>query len=84
MKRAQSQKDKFETLCYVKADISSASYEAICGDTPEKVVYKRRADVILLVSPKELKVQMSWIDPETVCAHVVLRVFIYLTQPPDA
>ena len=84
MTSAQSQKDKFETLCYVEADISSAPSTSKYMATG-KMSYRRKFDVILLVGLTELKAQVSWIDSKTVRAHVVLHVaFIHLTQPPRA
>ena len=76
VKSAQSPKDKFETLCRVEADISSAPY--ISNRTTEGKGYSRNFDVILLVSLTELKAQVSWIDERTVRAHIILRVRIYL------
>ena len=40
--------------------------------------YRREYDVILLVGLTELKAQLSWIDSETVRAHIVLYMPIYL------
>ena len=75
---AQSQKDKFETLCYVKADISTAPYTS--HFTTGNVGYKREYDIILLVGLTELKAQVSWIDSRTVRVHSALHIFICLTQ----
>ena len=47
-----------------------------------KTAYERRYQVILLVGLTELKAQASWIDSETVRAHLILRVPIYLIQFP--
>ena len=81
---AQSQKDKFETLCYVEADISSAPFTSKYTTTG-RMSYRRDADIILLVGLTELKAQVGWIDSKTVRAHVILHVaFIHLTQPPHA
>ena len=81
MKSAQSPKDKFETLCYVKADISSAPYTSWSAGTG-KWGYKREYDVILLVGLTELKAQVSWIDSESVRAHLVLHTPICLIRFP--
>ena len=62
---AQSQKDKFETLCYVQADLSTAPYKSKLTETG-KTSYQRDANVILLVGLTELKAQVSWIDSQTV------------------
>ena len=81
VRSAQNQTDKFETLCYVDADISTApctSKHTAAG----KTAYQRDCDVILLVGLTELKAQVSWIDSETVRPHVILHVSIYLTQFP--
>ena len=81
MKSAQIQKDEFETLCRVKANISNAPYTSkrtASGD----VGYKRDYDVILLVGLTELKAQVSWIDSKTVRAHLVMHASIYLTRFP--
>ena len=77
VKSAQDPKDKFETLCYVEADISSAPYSSKITETGKRG-YKRDFDIILLVGLAELKAQASWIDSETVSAHLVLPVPIYL------
>ena len=74
---AQTPKDKFETLCHVKADISSAPYTSKLTETG-KMSYRREYEVILLVGLTELKAQIGWIDPETVRAHIVLHVSIRL------
>ena len=39
--------------------------------------------MILLVGLTELKAQVCWIDSETVRAHLVLRVPIYLIRLPS-
>jgi hypothetical protein len=78
VKSAQSQKDKFETLCCVTADISSAPYTLKLVEG--KLSYGRDYDVILLVGLTELKAQIGWIDSETVRAHPVLHVPIYLIR----
>jgi len=77
VKNAQSQKDKFETLCRVMADISSAPYTSKLLETG-KTVYERCYGIILLVGLTELKAQIGWIDSETVRAHLFLLVPIYL------
>jgi hypothetical protein len=79
VKGAQRKKDKFETLCYVKADISSAPYTSNYT-AAGTMGYKREYDIILLVGLTELKAQVSWIDSRTVRAHLVLHVSIYLTD----
>jgi len=83
VKSAQSPKDKFETLCYVKADISSAPY--VSNPTGVRQTgFKREYDIILLVGLTELKAQVCWIDSRTVRAHLVMHVSIYLTRFPYA
>ena len=77
----QGQTDKFETLCYVEADLSTAPYTSKLSATG-KMFYKRSYDIILLVGLTELKAQVSWIDSETVRAHIILYlIYIYLTKP---
>ena len=84
VKMTRSKKDKFETLCYIEADISSAPYTTKCT-APGRTGYKREYDVILLVGLTELKAQVSWIDSKTVRAHIVLlHVLIHLTRLPSA
>jgi len=56
--------DKFETLCRVKADLSSASYTSK-SNAAGKTAYSRSYDVILLVGLTELKAQIGWIDSVT-------------------
>ena len=75
------QKDKFEELCSVEADISSAPYTSKLVETG-KMVYERRFEIILLVGLTELKAQVGWIDSETVRPHLVLHVPIYLIRFP--
>ena len=70
MKGAQHPKDKFKTLCYVEADISSAPYTSKFVETGN-TGYRRNYDVILLVGLTELKAQVSWIDSRTVRAHII-------------
>ena len=65
MKSAQIEKDKFESLCHVRADISSAPYTSQLGKSG-KIGYKREYTIILLVGLTELKAQVGWIDSETV------------------
>jgi len=72
VKSAQSQKDKFETLCFVEGDLSSAPYTSNLARTG----YKREYDIVLLVGLTELKAQVSWIDARTVRAHVVPHVSV--------
>jgi len=74
----RSKKDKFETLCYVKADISNAPYTTNYI-APGRTGYKREYDVVLLVGLTELKAQVSWTDSRTVRAHIILHVFLHLT-----
>jgi len=81
VKSAQSQTEKFETLCYVKADVSTAPYTSK-RVAAGKMAYRRDYDVILLVGLTELKSQVSWIDSETVRPYVILHVSTYLTQLP--
>ena len=65
--------DKFEVLCYVEADLSTAPYQTKTTEAGA-TYYKRDADVVLLVGLTELKAQISWIDSRTVSTHIVLRV----------
>ena len=73
----QSSKDKFETLCYVEADISSAPHTSNYT-TMGGLGYRRDYDIILLVGLTELKAQVSWTDSRTVRAHIIPHVSIYL------
>jgi len=72
VKNAQSPKDKFETLCRVKVDISGAPYRQKLAETGE-MGYERSYKMILLVGLTELKAQVSWIDSETVRPYFVLH-----------
>ena len=79
----QGQTDKFETLCYVEADLSTALYESKLSATG-KTYYQWIYEVILLVGLTELKAQVSWIDSETVRVHILPHpIYIYLTKPPS-
>jgi len=80
VKSAQCYKDKFETLCYVEVDLSTAPYTSNFARTG----YKREYDIILLVGLTELKAQVSWIDSRTVRVHIILHVSVYLTKLPCA
>jgi len=73
VKSAQGGKDKFQMLCHVKADISSAPYTAKYVG-PGKIGYMRRHDVILLVGLTELKAQVAWTDSKTVRGYLVRSV----------
>jgi hypothetical protein len=53
--------DKFETLCEVGADLSTAPYRTKQGTTG-MTYYQRDYDVVFLVGLTELKAQISWID----------------------
>ena len=59
------QKDRFETLCHVVADISEAPYTRKLGISG-KMCFTRRFDVVLLVGLTELKAQIRWKDSKTV------------------
>jgi len=76
----QSQKDKFETLCRVEADLSRAPLTSKLVGTG-KMAYKRYYEIILLVGLTELKAQVGWVDSETVRAHPVLHVTVDLIRP---
>ena len=76
---AKSPKDKFETLCYVRADISSAPFTSNSG-AMGRTGYKRQYDIILLVGLTELKAQVSWVDSRTVRIHPILHIFIDLIE----
>ena len=64
----KTKSDKFETVCSVQADISTAPYQTRQGNTGG-VSYKRAYEVILLVGLTELKAQIAWIDSVTVSAQ---------------
>ena len=79
----RAKKDKFETLCYVEADLSTAPYKSKLMETG--MCYRRKYEVILLVGLTEPKAQVSWIDSETVRARSILHpVRIYHTKSPRA
>ena len=65
---AHNQKDSFETLCHVVADISAAPFTCKLGKSG-KMCYSREYDVVLLVGLTELKAQIRWFDSETVRSH---------------
>ena len=77
VKSTQSQKEKFETLCHVKADLSTTPCRSkfVAG----KTCYRRDFDVILLAGLTELKAQVSWIETRTV--RVYCSTSIYLPHP---
>jgi len=80
VKNAQSQKDKFEMLCRVVADISGAPCTSkLAGG---KKTYRRDYDIILLVGLTELKAQIGWINSKTVRARFFLRILIYPIRLP--
>ena len=79
MKNTQNPKDKFETLCRVNVDISSAPYISKPVEAG-KMGHRRDYDIVLLVGLTELKAQVSWIDSKTVRAHLILHVPIYLIR----
>jgi len=56
--------DKFETLCHVNVDISTAPHTSK-RTTDGKMSYQRNYDVILLVGLTELKAQVSWTDSKS-------------------
>jgi len=68
--------DKFETLCYVKADLSTAPSTSKYTTTG-RISYKREADVVLLVGLTELKAQISWIDSRTRTEKRSAAVVVY-------
>ena len=69
-------KDKFETLCHVKADVSTA----LCTSSfaTGNVGYRLEYDIVLLVGLTELKAQVSWIDSATVRASRSAHAFASL------
>jgi len=64
--------DKFETLCTVKADLSTAPSQYTARKKKRKACYTRDFDVILLVGHTELKAQIGWIDSATVSYQRIL------------
>lgn len=60
-----NQKDRFETLCHVAADISLAPSVSVIGRSGGQC-YTRRYDLALLVGLTELKAQIRWVDAVTV------------------
>ena len=65
-----SQADKFEKLCSVRADISTAPYQTKPGYKCA-MSYTRSYEVILLVGLTELKAQIGWIDSATVSSREI-------------
>ena len=63
--------DKFETLCNIRADLSTAPYKTKRKKTGT-VSYTRDFDMILLVGLTELKAQIGWIDSATVSSQDIL------------
>jgi len=59
------ERDKFETLCHVVADISTAPHTSTKKSKKSKKVCSRSYDVVLLVGLTELKAQIRWIDSRT-------------------
>jgi len=78
---AQSQKDRFEQLCCVKADISSAPLKSKFMGI-RKRAYERDYDIILLTGLTELQAQVGWIDSKTVRVPLVLHILVYLIRSP--
>ena len=66
---AHNSKDRFETLCYVSADISEAPYILRPGKLG-RMCYYRQFEVVLLVGLTELKAQIRWEDSTTVRIHM--------------
>ena len=64
-KRCSDQADKYERLCGVRADLSTAPYQTKRGRYGT-MCYVRDFEVILLVGLTELMAQISWIDSVTV------------------
>jgi len=58
------EKNRFETLCHVAADISAAPSTSKVGKSG-KLCYFRNYDIVLLVGLTELKAQIRWIDSGT-------------------
>ena len=82
MTNAHGEKDKFETLCYVRADLSTAPCET--ERTAAGIMcYKRDAVVVLLVGLTELKAQVSWIDSKTVRARLIPQPRVHLFTLPN-
>ena len=79
VKSAKGLKGKFETLCYVEADISSAPYTTKVTETGKRG-HKRNFDIILLVGLAELKAQVSWIDSTTVRAHTSFYAYPFASS----
>ena len=79
VKGAQNQKDKFETLCHVKADVSTTPYTS--SFATGNVGYRLEYDIVLLVGLTELKAQVSWIDSATVRTHPVLHTHLPHSNP---
>ena len=65
VKSTQGRKDKFQSLCRVRADISGAPYTSKLSEAGV-MGCRRKYTLIILVGLTELKAQVSWIDSETV------------------
>jgi len=70
------EREKFATLCYVKADISTAPHTSKYT-TMGKIGCRRDFEVILLVGLTELKAQVSWIDSTTRTERRCNAVIVY-------
>jgi len=58
------ERDKFETLCSIQADVSTAPYRTKRGKTGA-TCFAREFEVILFIGLTELKAQIGWMDSVT-------------------
>jgi hypothetical protein len=71
------QAGKYETLCNIQADLSTAPYQTGQGNAG-RTYYTRNLDMILLVGLTELKAQIGWIDSVTVSFQGALSSSAFL------
>jgi len=76
------ERDRFETLCNVIADISAAPYTSRVGSSGE-MCYYREFDVVLLVGLTELKAQIRWYDTKTLTEKSGDARIVYEDSPED-
>ncbi|KAF9783740.1 hypothetical protein BJ322DRAFT_1109589 [Thelephora terrestris] len=76
------ERDRFETLCHVVADISEAPWRCKTGASG-KLCYIQKYDVVLMVGLTELKAQIRWTDSTTGMERRSLFVFRTMQYPLD-
>jgi len=76
------ERECFQTLCHVIADISAAHYTCKVG-SGGLMCYYREFDVVLLVGLTELKAQIRWYDPKTRKEKSSDASIVYEDTPED-